>query len=364
MKKSVWILIITLIVGLILPVYGEGDPIKVKVDGNHLDFDVPPQIIEGRTLVPLREIFEALGSNVKWDAETRTAIGVKGSTTVKLPIGEKQALKNGQIIELDVAATVIDGRTLVPVRFIAESLGAEVEWDGDTRTVIVNDMGMENQTYVEDEIVYIQGSGGSYTGYIQNDNPTGEGVIKFNSGNEFKALKYDGEFKWGKIHGQGTMEYLDGSKYVGEFKDDQKHGKGVMTWENGKKYDGQWDKDSIHGDGIMTYENGDVYEGPWENGKANGEGVMTYANGDEFTGTWKDNKINGEGTMTYANGDKYVGTWKDGFYNGEGTMTYANGDKYEGTWRYGKEDGAGLFTAANGESYRGTWQDGKLVNKY
>lgn len=365
MKRKIGLIIImALIIGLASPIYGVNNDIKVTVDGHELDFDVPPQIIEGRTLVPLREIFEALGSAVQWDAKTKTATGQRGSTVVKLPVGSKEALRNGQKIELDVPATIINGRTLVPARFIAESLGAEVAWDGATRTVIINDMGMGAIEHVKDEMIYAHGSTGSYTGYTQNGHPHGKGVFKYPSGNQHKAKEYDGEYKWGKLYGEGTLTYIDGGKYVGEFKDNERSGLGVMTYKDGSEYDGEWSKDQMSGSGMMIYASGDIYVGAWEADKANGEGTMTYANGDKYFGLWKDNKREGQGTMTYENGDEYVGEWKGGYKEGTGTMTYANGEEYEGNWKIDQKHGTGSFTESNGESYRGTWQNDKLIDKH
>ncbi|MEW6573430.1 MAG: stalk domain-containing protein [Bacillota bacterium] len=111
--------------------------IAVLVDGERLSCDVPPVIEQGRTLVPLRAIFEALGATVDWDGTTRTVTGRKGTTTVKLVVGQKTAYVNGEAVTLDVPARIISGRTMVPLRFVGESLGARVEWDGTAPRVIV-----------------------------------------------------------------------------------------------------------------------------------------------------------------------------------------------------------------------------------
>jgi len=112
------------------------DIVKVKVNDRPIVFDVAPIIGEGRTLVPLRHIFEALGAEVKWDASTRTVTGIKGSDRLT-ENDSKEALVNGETKELDVPATIVNGRTLVPVRSISESLGAEVSWDDNSKTVII-----------------------------------------------------------------------------------------------------------------------------------------------------------------------------------------------------------------------------------
>lgn len=109
--------------------------IKVFLNGKQLEFDVDPMLINSRTMVPMRVIFEALGAKVDWDDSTQTAIGETKKTTVKITIGKDYLLKNDNIVVLDSPAVVISGRTLVPVRAIAESLDCKVEWYGETQVV-------------------------------------------------------------------------------------------------------------------------------------------------------------------------------------------------------------------------------------
>ena len=113
-------------------------PIKVYVGASEITFDQPPIIENSRTLVPLRAIFEALGASVDWDGGTKTVTAVKGGLTISLQIGSNVLNKNGEKIILDVSAQLVNSRTLVPVRAVAESFGAIVEWDEDARTVIIN----------------------------------------------------------------------------------------------------------------------------------------------------------------------------------------------------------------------------------
>lgn len=112
--------------------------ISVKVNGEKLSFDQPPVIIGGRTLVPLRAIFVALGATVDWEQSTKTAIAKKGSEVIKISIGSNELFKSGKIIELDVPAKLINEKTMVPARAVSEAFGAKVDWDNDTRTVIIN----------------------------------------------------------------------------------------------------------------------------------------------------------------------------------------------------------------------------------
>ena len=112
-------------------------PITIEIDGQLLHTDVPPIILQGRTMVPLRAIFEALDIEVEYDAATRTITGTTDEINIQLTVDSTRATVNGEEVTLDVPATVIDGRTMVPVRFIAESTGAEVEWEARTRTVLI-----------------------------------------------------------------------------------------------------------------------------------------------------------------------------------------------------------------------------------
>lgn len=111
--------------------------IQVQIDGAYLAMDVPPAVINGRTLVPLRAIFEALGASVDWNPATRTVTGSRGDITMSLTINNRQARVNGEIVMMDVAGTIVDGRTMVPARFIAESLGRHVEWNDTHRIVVI-----------------------------------------------------------------------------------------------------------------------------------------------------------------------------------------------------------------------------------
>lgn len=117
--------------------------VTVTVNGEQLEFDQPPVIINDRTLVPMRAIFEALGADVNWDQNTKTATATEDGITVKFTIDSNiisitNGKKNAQT-ELDVPPQLISDRTMVPLRAIAEGFEANVEWNGDTRTVTINE---------------------------------------------------------------------------------------------------------------------------------------------------------------------------------------------------------------------------------
>ena len=119
-----------------LPAASAAD-ISVFVNGEPLGFDVPPIIENERTLVPMRAIFEALGAEVSWDNDTATVTAKKDGDTLKISIGSNILYKNGKATELDAPAKIVNERTLVPVRAVAESFEANVDWDGEKQSVLI-----------------------------------------------------------------------------------------------------------------------------------------------------------------------------------------------------------------------------------
>ena len=114
--------------------------ISVLFDGLLLEFDTWPRFMSQRVMVPMRAVFEALGATVDWNQATQTVTAKKGDTVINLTIGDTSATVNGQVITIDQPAVLLGGgifRIMVPIRFIAESLGAEVVWDPTTQTVII-----------------------------------------------------------------------------------------------------------------------------------------------------------------------------------------------------------------------------------
>ena len=114
---------------------------SLVVDGTNVQTDMPPVIVDGRTLVPVRALFESLGATVGWEESTQTATATKGSTVISMQIGNTTAYVNGVAKTLDVPAQTIEGRTMAPARFVAESLNATVNWDSASDTVKISTSG-------------------------------------------------------------------------------------------------------------------------------------------------------------------------------------------------------------------------------
>jgi len=116
--------------------------IDVTVNGSPVAFQgAQPQYLNGRVLVPLRGVFEQMGAFVKWDPAARMVYATRGQDDVRLGIGNRQATVNGRGVAMDVPATVMMGRTYVPLRFLGEALGADVRWDNVQRLVAITTSG-------------------------------------------------------------------------------------------------------------------------------------------------------------------------------------------------------------------------------
>ena len=137
-KKTTFLILMMLtIISMAIPVHSEAH-ITVTIDGAELLFpDARPFIEEGRTLVPISHIARALGSEVAWNPDTRIVGFQKGSDIILLQIGSRSVTINGNRHTIDVPAKISESRTYVPLRFVSEALGANVEWVAETRTVLI-----------------------------------------------------------------------------------------------------------------------------------------------------------------------------------------------------------------------------------
>ena len=125
-----------------------GNP-KMTVSGVEKDIDengTTPVVVNDRTLLPVRAVVEEMGGKVLWDEETQTVTLTRGENEIQLVIDEKTALLNGKETELDTAPVVMNDRTMLPIRFIAESFGYTVSWDEETQTVTLTKKAAEEET--------------------------------------------------------------------------------------------------------------------------------------------------------------------------------------------------------------------------
>ncbi|WP_096203285.1 copper amine oxidase N-terminal domain-containing protein [Bacillus sp. FJAT-45350] len=153
MKKYLLLMLTALL--LIVPYYGSiehvsaSNEIKVYIDGELQRYDQPPIIVDGRTLVPMRGIFERLGASVDYREQTRTIHSQFDGRTLEMKVGETKANLDGRNVSLDVASQINNSRTLVPLRFISETIGANVAWDGNMRVVTIDTKSSQSQPNVQ-----------------------------------------------------------------------------------------------------------------------------------------------------------------------------------------------------------------------
>ena len=114
--------------------------IKINIDGQRILPDTSPMILEGRTLVPIRAVAEHMNYYVDWDAADQvvTLVSADGSNYLEYQIGNTMSYKNGSPVFIDVPPVIVGGRTYLPLRAVAEAMNCGVNWDAATRTVLIN----------------------------------------------------------------------------------------------------------------------------------------------------------------------------------------------------------------------------------
>jgi hypothetical protein len=118
--------------------YAAASAIAVYVNGTPVRFPVgQPMEMKGHVMVPLRGVFEEMGGNVQWDQAAQMVTIAKGDVTIKMTVGEAHALKNEETIVTQVKSVLQNGTVYVPLRFLAETLDAQVQWNGAERSVSI-----------------------------------------------------------------------------------------------------------------------------------------------------------------------------------------------------------------------------------
>lgn len=118
---------------------------EVNVVVNDKPIEKQGVIIDGRTMVPVRGVFEELGYEVSWDADTKTASLVKETSQISMSDGEAFFMCDGKEITPDVPQQIVDGSFMLPLRAVSEAIGAEVDWDSETKTASVS-IAADNQS--------------------------------------------------------------------------------------------------------------------------------------------------------------------------------------------------------------------------
>lgn len=194
MNKKSFIIAVVLTAALATTTFGA--QVKIVVDGTELS--ASGTIVDGRTLVPIRDVAEAFEAKVDWDSATQTVtlskpdiridkyeIATSRTIDIKMTIGQRTALIYGlENFEMDVPAQIIDGKTMVPLRTVGEWFGAKVVWDDSTKTVnitkalndSVSDAKLQNtqQKLAEKEVLDRLAAPIYIEGYNEDERPQGE----------------------------------------------------------------------------------------------------------------------------------------------------------------------------------------------
>ena len=125
--------------------------ISVYLNGEEIDFSQEPVVIDRRTMIPLRGIFEKMGYSISWDASTKSCLISNDIQKITMRDGHKGMQVNDQAFMLDVPAQIINDSFMIPLRAVAECTGAVVTWDANTKTVYINSNHEERVTFTTNE---------------------------------------------------------------------------------------------------------------------------------------------------------------------------------------------------------------------
>lgn len=150
-------LLLTAIAAAAMSISCFAQDITVTINGNIIDFpNQQPVVVEGRTLIPLRGVFDNIGYSIDWDGATKTVTLKNSEDTILINIGENGYYLNGEFQEIDVPAQIINGSTMLPLRAIGNAAGAEVLWDSNSKiaTIVVKEdvnANMQGTTIVDNK---------------------------------------------------------------------------------------------------------------------------------------------------------------------------------------------------------------------
>lgn len=354
MKKK--LLIVLLVMSLLaisapLSAQAASAPAAVVLNGERLNFDVDPVVVQSRVLVPLRAIFESLGASLEYLPASQTIIADRGSKHIELQIGSTSAYVNGALVTLDVPAQAVDGRTMVPLRFIAESLEAKVNYKKDTNTVTITFK--ENQD-TSTGIYYATMCEGVDESSWSPINETSTFSLQADRLYSYAVLTQplNGTMtaKW-YYTGNGSREYITEYSVAGEGVNDI-----FYFWINNSIFKaGSWECDLlINGSlattlgftisdssdyGTIDFLDG-VYTGYLENGVPAGTGTWVSSSGHSYYGyfVYSSSQLDiNQAEVEYANGDfAYcdISLYSDGSSYCNGYYYYENGDIFDGEWLF------------------------------
>jgi len=139
-----------LLVGAVSPALAQSQTVQVRLNDQPLALSAAPLEVNGRTLLPMRDVFESLGASVNWNPATQSISAKTGNANILLAVNNSLAWVNGQSVSLDQPAISVGGRAFVPLRFVAQATGAQVDWNAPLRLVSISKPLVSNTSQVSD----------------------------------------------------------------------------------------------------------------------------------------------------------------------------------------------------------------------
>ncbi len=234
MKRKLVIAFLCLMMFCMQPnlfVFAEAESIKIYLDGSLVEPPTEPIIENGTTLVPMRIIFEKLGMTVSWDGATETVTGTGSGVTVKITVGSDTAYINNSEKKISVPAKIINGSTMVPLRFVSEAAGCTVHWEDATQKITIS-TGKEKPVAYENDIImgstekkasssalYVVDGTGEFEGYKRlRGYPNEDEFEVYYQGNESSYVVKIKELKEEDLNEIITWQY-NGASYQNKRKD-------------------------------------------------------------------------------------------------------------------------------------------------
>ncbi len=319
----------------------------IILNGEKQNFSVPTISYQDRTLVPMRELFEKLGTEVIWNGENQSITAITSTKEIVMAINNQFVLSRGVHLVIDVPPMLYNDRTVVPLRFVCEQLHLNVEWDGSTNTITLTSKG--NVSLKEEFDDY--GFKARYYGEYINDSIK-DGIVN--------VMYFTGDDIYsGTIIDTDYQQYSNGQQIVSTNYDENGNLVSIIPTNNTGMYYGPLTTDGA--------SNSQIYLGNITNGRPDGYGYVEYASGDRYYGYFKDGQKCGHGTYIWAYKSSdgayfYDGEWKNDQADGYGTYVWYDGLHHTGNFSNGTFNGFGTRYSTNGTVTKGNWVNGEFSN--
>lgn len=354
-KISVLTILMILLISIKTGATNELVPLDASIymNGEPVSFSVPLITYNGRTLVPMRELFEKLGATVEWVGNEQKIISTTKTKTIEMWINNNTVICNDIKLLIDAPPILYNDKTLVPLRFIGEQLNLDVIWNDKTKIITMNSKGTVSTGNVShtfwDDINKCE-IRKEYSGEIVDGIPSGIGTMHhyiIENGKTTHSLR-EGCFSNWKENGWVYTTTSAGDIIVGNYKNGVPEGIFAILFSSGNCWEGEVINfgEAVcipHGNGVFTYSDGAKYYCNMDHFSMEGYAELYNPQGILiFAGEHSKNAANGYGKLYNDYGSLvYEGNFANGYYHGYGKQ-YSNGSLiYEGEYAEGDYCGMG-----------------------